>query len=193
MVDQDTVERKSALAGHYNIGKFGILGADNTPGVILQDVHNLVLHQIAVWPDSIDEVGRQAATAVEADHAPGPCQSEFGSKGSLIRVEPLKWWLYGVSAPEIDPEQGVTLDISHSRTQIQVSGPDATAFLNRFLPLDLRDAFPVGSVASSVIHHVGVTLWRSEAGHQLFVPRGFALTLWEGFVDVAGQFGLEVR
>ena len=59
--------------------------------------------------------------------------------------------------------------------------------------LDLRDeAFPVGSVASSVIHHVGVTLWRSAEGYELFIPRGFALTLWEGFLESAEQFGVEV-
>jgi hypothetical protein len=37
-----------------------------------------------------------------------------------------------------------------------------------------------------------VTLWRSNEGYELFLPRGFALTLWEGFVESAQQFGLEV-
>ena len=37
------------------------------------------------------------------------------------------------------------------------------------LPLDLRDAFcPVGSVASTALHHVGITLWRSEDGFEHF-------------------------
>jgi len=50
----------------------------------------------------------------------------------------------------------------------------------------------VGSVASSVTHHVGVTLWRSQDGYELFIPRGFALSLWEGFVESAQQFGVEI-
>ena len=85
------------------------------------------------------------------------------------------------------------LDISHSRTQVRINGPQAESFLNRHLSLDLREqSFPVGSVASSVIHHVGVTLWRSEQGYELFIPRGFALSLWQGLVESATQFGLEV-
>ena len=64
---------------------------------------------------------------------------------------------------------------------------------NRHLPLDLRPAsFPVGSVASTAFHHVGVTLWRSDDGFELFLPRGFALSLWEMLLESAAQFGGEV-
>jgi len=60
--------------------------------------------------------------------------------------------------------------------------------------LDLRDAsFPVGSVASTAFHHVGITLYRSEAGYDLFLPRGFALSLWEMLLESAAQFGGEIR
>lgn len=187
------VDRISALAGFYRTGKFGILGEDQSAGVILEGVRDLVLHQLAAWPESIDAVGRQAAKAAGGQAAPGPCKAEVGSNASLLRVEPLKWWMIGAEAPELDAEQGAALDISHSRTQIRITGSEAVAFLNRQLPLDLREAsFPVGSVASSVVHHVGVTLWRSEQGYELFIPRGFALSLWEGMVETATQFGLEV-
>ena len=188
-----TIVRESALAGHYNPGKFGNLGADDSPGVVLRDMADLVLHQVAAWPDSIDRVGKTIAAKVGVSSAPEPCTATSSESVAMLRVEPLKWWLFGVEAPQLKVEQGVTLDLSHSRTHIRISGPDATVFLNRFLPLDLRqDSFPVNTVASSVIHHVGVTLWRSADGYEMFIPRGFALTLWEGFVEVAAQFGLEV-
>lgn len=65
--------------------------------------------------------------------------------------------------------------------------------LNRHLPLDLREgAFPLGSVASTAFHHVGITVWRSEAGYELFLPRGFAVSLWELLRESAEQFGVEV-
>ena len=112
----------------------------------------------------------------------------------MLRIEPMKWWLIGIDAPTLDAEQGMTLDISHSRTQLRVSGDDATDFLNRHFPIDFRDSsFPEGSVASSVTHHVGVTIWHSADGYELFIPRGFALALWEGLVESAEQFGLEIR
>ena len=81
----------------------------------------------------------------------------------------------GVEAPVFAADKAVTLDLSHSRTRVCVSGDDAATFLNRHLPLDLREAsFPVGSVASSATHHVGVTLWRSQDGYELFMPLGHA-------------------
>lgn len=187
------VDRISALAGHYHPGKSGILGEGDTAGVSLEDVQGLVLYQVVAWPESVDAVGELVANTVGCKQAPGPCKSEVGKKAAALRIEPLKWWLYGVEAPDVDAEQGATLDISHSRTQIRITGAEATSLLNRHLSLDLREqSFPVGSVASSVIHHVGVTLCRSDQGYQLFIPRGFALSLWEGIVESATQFGVEV-
>ena len=185
--------RTSALAGHYTPGKSGLLGADGMAEVVLRDVQGLTLWQVAAWPDSMDSVARAIAGTAGTQAAPGPCNAVAGKKGSLLRIDPLKWWLFGVQAPEMAPDTGVSLDISHSRTHVRITGDSAAVFLNRFLPLDLRaHAFPEGSVASSSIHHVGVTLWHSDAGYELFVPRGFALAIWEGLVEVAGQFGLEI-
>jgi len=187
------VDRVSALTGFYRTGKFGILGEDGTAGVRIEEIRDLVLHQVAVWPDSMDVVGKQVAKATGCKSAPGPCQATVGKKATMLRIEPLKWWLVGGEVEVLEAEQGATLDISHSRTQIRISGDQAASYLNRHLSLDLReDSFPVGSVASTAIHHVGVTLWRSEHGYELFIPRGFALSIWEGMFESAMQFGVEV-
>ncbi len=184
------VERLSALAGHYEVGRFGESG---DVGVTLTEVRDLTLHQVAAWPETLKPVGNKAARAIGARAAPGPCQALEREKGALLRIEPLKWWLFGVEAPALKPKEGATLDLSHSRTHVRVSGPQAKAFLNRLLPFDLREeAFPVGSVGSTALHHVGLTLWRSEVGYELFMPRGFALSLWETLVETAAQFGAEV-
>jgi heterotetrameric sarcosine oxidase gamma subunit len=184
------VDRVSALAGHNLPGH---RGDSSKSGVILREPQDLLLHQVAAWRDSIDEVGKTLANTIGAAAAAGPCSAVTGSKGSMLRIEPMKWWLVGIAAPAFDGEQAVTLDLSHSRTRLCVAGDDAAEFLNRHFPLDLREAsFPVGTVASSATHHVGVTLWRSGEGYELFIPRGFALSLWEGFVESAEQFGVEI-
>lgn len=184
------VDRVSALAGHKQPGA---QGDPNRTGVVIREVTDLVLHQVAVWPQSIDAVGQQLAEQVGVGAVARPCCAVAGAQGAMLRIEPMKWWLVGVAAPEFDAEQAVTLDLSHSRTRLCVSGDDAAAFLNRHFPLDLREtAFPVGSVASSAMHHVGVTLWHSADGFELFIPRGFALSLWEGLVESAQQFGVEI-
>ena len=184
------VERVSALADHHRPGRFG---ADGTPGVTLSEVPGLVLHQIAGWPDTLSTVGHEAAEAAGAEAAPGPCHATLGERGALLRIAPLKWWLLSVAAPALAPEEGATLDLSHSRTHLRIAGPQAVDLLIRHLPLDLRpSAFPVGRVGSSAFHHVGVTLWRSEAGFELFLPRGFAASLWDMLLESAAQFGAEV-
>ena len=187
------VDRISALAEQYQPGKSGLLGDGDSAGVILQEISSITLYQLAAWPQSVEAVATMVANTIGAEQAPGPGNAQSGKHGSALRVEPLKWWLYGIAAPEIEAEQGSMLDISHSRSQVRVTGTEAVTFLNRHLSLDLREkSFPVDSVASSVIHHVGITLWRSGQGYELFIPRGFALSLWQGLVESATQFGLEV-
>ncbi|MGR3913232.1 MAG: sarcosine oxidase subunit gamma, partial [Gammaproteobacteria bacterium] len=96
-------------------------------------------------------------------------------------------------APALAPEHGAILDLSHSRTHLRIGGVQAATLLNRHLPLDLREAsFKQGAVASSALHHAGVTLWRSARGYELFIPRGFALSLWEILLESAAQFGAEI-
>lgn len=185
------VERISALQGHLTPGRFGVEG---TPGIALCAIEGLQLHQVAVWPGSIASMGVELAALLDSSNAATPGQAVGDADCALLRVEPLKWWLVGTAPPALDPQQGATLDLSHSRTRIRISGKSAADLLGRLLPLDLREQhFPIGSVASSAIHHVGVTLWRNEQGYELLVPRGYAVSVWEVVLQTALQFGVEVR
>ncbi len=189
-MDNPSAVRVSALEGHYSKGRFGAEGA---PGVVFSEIRDLTLHQLAAWPETLAAVGAKAAEAVGAKTAPGPGKAVGGRGAALLRTEPLKFWIFGAAAPQLDPDEGATLDLSHSRTHLRISGGQAAALLNRQLPLDLRTAsFPAGSVASTAFHHVGVTLWRSDAGYELFMPRGFALSLWEMLQEGGAQFGYKV-
>ena len=180
------VNRVSALEGHDTDCRFGI---NDAIAVHVREIPNLVLFQAAAWVDSMSAVESAIARSAGTNFAPGPVTAATGTNGSLLRIEPMKWWLYGITAPELPEETGVTLDLSHSRTHVRISGPQATTLLNRNLPLDLSEQhFPVNSVASSSLHHVGVTLWRSVDGYELFIPRGFAVSVWEVLMQSAAQF-----
>ena len=184
------VKRQSALASVYHRGMYGRPGE---PGIRLQEVAGLNLVQVAAWPDNLEPAAKDVAQAIGADKAPGPGHAVSTEQGTVLRVEALKWWLLDCGLPTLDSETNVSLDLSHSRTRILVSGPEASVCLNRLLPLDLRpDRFGVDKVANAGIHHVGVTLWHSDAGYELFIPRGFAVSLWELLVDTSEQFGLEI-
>lgn len=178
--------------------KPGHAGPSGETGVILTERPDLSLIQIAAWPDTLDQVGALAAQMAGCPAAPGPGQSATGPGAALLRIEPLKWWLVhdgdDTATPQVKPETGAVLDLSASRTAVQVDGTRATTLLNHFLPLDLRPAaFADGAVASTACHHVGVTLWRHGNSYTLFLPRSFAASLWEMLAETAAQYGLSTR
>lgn len=192
------LEKFSALASHYHTGLAGDVGSDG-PGITLREIHDAGLWQISGWPGTMEEVGARLADIVGAEAAPGPLKSAAGPKGILIRTQPFVWWLtraseeIGKDAMAIDAELGTALDLSHSRTIIRIEGPRARNLLNRGLSTDLRPAsFPEGSFAGGAIHQVGVNLHHRDGGYDLYIPRGFAVTLWEFLTETAAQWGCEV-
>jgi len=186
-------ELRSALKGHLIPGRFDREGAI---GVTLSEVSLFSMTQISAWPESINQVGTQLARFAGCDAAPGPGRTTGSADGTLIRVEPLKWWLISqdkrTDQLSLTCEDGAVLDLSSSRTWIKLTGPEAAALLNRFLPLDLSStACPPGTSASTAFHHIGVTLWRDDQGFNLLLPRSFAAALFEQLTESAAQFGFE--
>lgn len=192
-MDEVTTTRVSALAGNYPIGR---QGKEGSVGVQFSEAKDLTLWQVAAWPDTVNNIAAQLTQAIGSSGtaAPGFGQSVASDKNALLRTEPLKFWVIGTVPPEFDANEAVSVDLSHSRTLVKLQGERATTVLNSYLPLDLREAsFPVGSVASTAFHHCGVTLWRSTDHYELFLPRGFALSLWELLMEGAMQYGCEVN
>ena len=183
--------RSSALESNYPVG---INAANNESRLQLSEIKNLQLTQVAAWPDSINKVGSYIANHLNFSEYALPNKVIVNNSAVMMRIEPLKWWIIGSEVPMLPSDDGTLLDLSHSFTNLEISGPSASLFLNRHLPLDLREKyFPVNSTASSAIHHVSVKLWRSDSGYHLFIPRGFALSLWEIFLETANQFGYEIK
>ena len=190
------VDAVSPLKEHAAAGRFG---SAEPPVISLSEVKEHCLFQLAAWPYSVSTVGDIGAKAAGAPNVPGPGEASTGNKGTLLRVEPLKWWLLAEhhaapAPPAVPPEDGNFLDLSHSRTWLKVGGEKADVLLNHFLPINLQDSsFPTYSIASTAFHHIGVTLWRSESCFNLLLPRSFAASLWQMLHESGMQYGLEVR
>jgi len=136
------VDRISALEGHYAPGHHGL--ADQT-GVILTEVRDLTLHQVAGWPTTLAAAGAHAASAAGVTEAPGPARAATARTAAVLRIEPLKWWVIGAEVGTMDAEQGATLDLSHSRTHIRISGSHAATVLNGLAqPTSITSASPCG-------------------------------------------------
>ena len=190
------LEPVSALAGETTPRAFG-------PDLALAERRIGPVWQLAAWPDRLPKAAAAVAAAAGVKTAPGPLRAvDGGGKGAsgarLLRVEPLKWWLVTeASSPPDTPDApdmggaGAVLDLSHSWTVIRVEGARAPDLMARAAPLDLRPrAFPEGSVATSAIHHVSVTVDARAGGFDLYCPRGFALSLWEHLCEIAEQFAV---
>ena len=185
------VKRISALEGQY---QKGIFGKQDSLGIELSEVRNLILFQVGAWPNTLNDVGTKVSKLLNLAEYPKANKASSISEVSMLRVEPLKWWVIGKEISDLTVGEGNILDLSHSRTQIRISGKNSISLLNRHLPIDLRElSFPINSVASTAFHHVNVTLWRSKNGYELFLPRAFALSLWDVFLESASQFGYEVK
>jgi heterotetrameric sarcosine oxidase gamma subunit len=188
-------DQVSALENHLVTGRFGVSGE---AGVVVEEVRDFGLLQLAAWPETIMTTGAKAAQAAGVSAPPSPGRVISGEKATLLRVEPLKWWLIsensaGAVLPALPAGDGTVLNLSHSRSWIRINGRKAETLLNHFLPIDLRPgSFPHDTVASTAFHHTGVTLWRCDGGFNLMLPRSFAASLWELLQESAKQYGLEV-
>jgi heterotetrameric sarcosine oxidase gamma subunit len=184
------VKRSSALGINY---KTTSIKVDGKITLTFQEIRDLDIKQIAAWPSAIESIDLKLANIINTIKAPGFNQTLSINNIHILRTEPLKWWLIGGKNIEIASDEGAIIDLSHAFTSIQIKGENVKNFLNRHLPLDLRDqSFPINSIATSAIHHVSVKIWRTGGEYRLFIPRGFALSIWEILLETASQFGYEI-
>ena len=185
------LNRKSAIIEKYNVGKYPF--EDNIK-IIFSENRNLTIQQIAAWSDEISNIEKFFSDQLGVQKNINFNKGEILKDNSLWRMVPSKWWLLG-STINLPENLGTSLELSHAFTSISIEGEKSDLLLNRHLPLDLRlDNFPINSSASSAIHHVSVKLFRfSEKEFRLFIPRGFALSIWEVLLETASQFGYEIK
>ena len=185
------LNRNSAIKEKYNIGKYPY---EDRIKIIFSENRNLTIQQIAAWPDEISNIEKLLSDLLGLQQNIDFNKGEILNNNSVWRMEPSKWWLLGTSI-EVPENLGTSLELSHAFTSISIEGKKSDILLNRHLPLDLRlDNFPINSSASSAIHHVSVKLFRiREKEFRLFIPRGFALSIWEILLETASQFGYEIK
>ena len=188
----------SAINRDRQPGRYGANGDDGDGGIILAEIQAATQMQFAAWPDTLDRMGDVAIATAGVAAVPAAGRVSRAGDVSLLRVEPLKWWLVSptplAASPVFASEIGAVLDIADARCWITVTGPFAATLLAHSLPIDLRlAAFADDAVVSSAIHHVGVTLWRVDDGFNLLVQRSYAASIWQLLFRLALQYGVEVR
>ena len=185
------LNRNSAIIEKYKIGKYPF---DDNIEIILSENRNLIIQQIAAWPDEISNIEKLLSDQLGLQQNIDFNRGEIINNNSVWRMEPSKWWLIGRTI-ELPENIATSLELSHAFTSIMINGEKSENVLKKHLPLDLRlDNFPINSSASSAIHHVSVKLFRiGKNEFKLFIPRGFALSIWEILLESASQFGYEIK
>lgn len=194
-------EIESALGGHIASGHHG--AGTGKAGVTLQEITGRDLLQVGAWPETVAAVAAELGAAI-GSAAPAPRGSAVtaGARTAFF-VGPDKIW---VTAPFADgfseklgklwpSSKAVVTELGHSRTVIRIGGANARDVIARFLAVDTDPAlFPAGRVVSAGLHGLGVTLHHVSNGtYDLYLSRTFALSLVEGIVEVAEQWGVEVK
>ena len=184
------LKRYSALDCNYIIGKYPF---NNSIKITFKEYRELNLQQIACWPNSLSTMDDFLQKKLNIENLPTFNKGILDSDFSIWRIEPLKFWVLNKNL-NLSEDLGTTLDMSHAFTCLNISGKMATLLLNRHLPIDLREKyFPSCSSASSAIHHVSIKLLKyTNNNYLLFIPRGFASSIWEILLESSKQFGYEI-
>ena len=186
--------RRSALEGHYRIGRFGARPED-APGVVLAECRPRSMVQLNGAPEP-----GVLAGALDADVTPnrtfdagsvsyawnGPGQwlaeSAERSPGDLIEHVENALRAHGAS----------TTDLSHARTVLRVLGPAAADLLAKLCPIDI-EAMRTGDSAVTLAGPFNVQVVKTgDEEFRLYVFRSFGLAMWEMLQNEAAEFGAEI-
>ena len=117
------VNRSSALESNYSIGNSP---TNNESRLQLSEIKNLQLTQVAAWPKSVNTVGSNIASHLKFNEYAAPNKAIVNNSAVMMRIEPLKWWILGSKIPVLSSDDGTSLDLSHSFTHLEISGPSAS-------------------------------------------------------------------
>jgi methylglutamate dehydrogenase subunit D len=177
-------EVRSALPGRPTVQGSN---ADSAPAI--EEVTARDLLQVAGWTSSFDAMAMQLAQLCECPVPRDTLSASTAGATTMFRVAPERLW---VAAPvernlgaqlrgALTSGETVVTELGHSRTIIRVRGPRAADLLARFIAIDLADReFPVGRFAQTSLLHTGTLVHRTAGDDfDLYVPRSYALSIWE--------------
>ena len=95
----------------------------------------------------------------------------------------------------LDGQHAAVTDVSHSRTILALSGPDARAVLAKGCPLDFHPrVFGAGRCAQSRLAKCQVLIHQTSAApeFEIYVHRSFAPYAWTWLEDAGREFGVRI-
>ncbi len=201
----ETAERRSALAEVYQMGTFGRLGPEGAGATLAEHRTGAIAHVAARGDDEAIQAAFRDAVGVAAPLAPNTTDS--AEQVTVLWLAPDRWLVASDRHGPPDLEQALRQaldgaglsaavnDVTSGRTVVRVGGPRARDLLAKGCPLDLHpDAFAAGQCLQSLMGHLNVLLHAADDNGRvdIYVARGFAVSLWEFLTERAAELGCEV-
>ena len=199
----DQPPRLSPLAGTLVPGDYGLATRDGA-GVLIEERLGLSIVQVATRRGQAEA----AASAIERSMGISPSSEAnsvaAGERASAVWIAPGQWLLVAEGMAEGELERllreavrdaTAIMDQSHARSVLRIAGPQAGALLAKGCPLDLDPrTFPAGTCAQSMVGPVAALLHRLDETllFDLYLPRSYAVSVWEWLTESAAEFGFRV-
>lgn len=196
----DRASEHTVFAGLASPGRHGEITGE--AGVTVIERRGLGLASITVRAGREEQL-RAAILHRFAIALPGGPKHVAVGGVAFVGIGPGRW----LALSEADPEArfasmlradladlAAVSDQSDGRGVLALRGPRMIDALAKICALDLDPLmFRPGDAAVTMMGHVDVQLWASEAGLDLCVPRSFAASLWHDLRDAAAEYGLDVE
>jgi sarcosine oxidase subunit gamma len=196
--------RSSALAEAYKEGSYGTASPENA-GVVLRERRGLCLVQVAAFPEDREAAARTIDVALGVAPPLETNRMVADDRITILWSGPDRWLLVeGGGRNGLDrviseafaetPSVAVT-NLSHARTVLRISGPNARDLLAKGTAIDLHpDSFGPGDCAMTRFGQIAVTIAASdEETLEIYSLRTFARSLLDDLIDQAGEFGCRVE
>ena len=196
-------DRHSALAPALRPGTFGAT-PDGGPGVTLAERRGLAHVHLAGRPTGVRFLDA-ARSALALGLPTEPNTVARSDRFTVFWLAPTRWLVESASLPAPDLESrlrgriaglGAVTPATGGRTVVRLAGPAARRLLAKGVPLDLHpSAFPPGTCAQTALAGAAVLLHAllpDGAAFDLYLPRSYALHLFEWLEDAAPEFGCRI-
>lgn len=202
MADATLPPRRSALEPVFQAGDFGPVRASG-PGVTISERCCIAIVQLAMNQAESEAVIAAVEQALGIAIPRLPNRTSAHGDLTAIWTGPGRVFLVGKDSRDLEAEissvltgQAVALTtLSHSRAVIRLRGPNVRDLLSMGCGLDSHPRrFRMGMAAQSNYGKIGVLIHAvdDEPTVDLYVYRGFAISLWKHLLEGARQFGCRV-
>lgn len=201
MADDVILARRSALSGILQPGDHGAKRFDG-PGIHLTERTPFSLVQVEARADAVLALAEALKTTTGTAPSLTPNQSTGSGRPRILGTGTGKWLVaepehrdFAAHLRSALPDNVAVTDISHARTILRLSGRDARTLLSKGSAIDVHpDSFqPDTSRMTGLFHAACLIDCRStEPVFDIYVPRSYAVHLFESLLDGALEYGCRV-